>query len=321
MNKRNIITTLAGLLAGASSYGEWTIVSTFDDAGALSAITDSTNIEGSNARSEIVNGKWAVFPGDLFEATSNLYAMLDLGTDLRAASIASGKPVTVYFEVVQPTVPDGQGGTRKAILDTVWGISNYPPSQVLETRYNSYNAMQRINAGNDSFEGRNGNAYEVVQQFGADVTYQIWLVIDFTINFYEAYIQGGQWTEQTRLGTAATEGFWGFRVNPAETDTAQYMLVALSRGNSVQGEKGIDPTYFDNVAIDSSGLNLTSPVGSAQSWAGFAVDGAGNVNTGGWMGFLNVSDSPWIWSYSLSSWMYIDESFVSSSGSWIYVLK
>ena len=34
--------------------------------------------------------------------------------------MTSGGPVTVYLEVGQPIVPDGLGGTRKAIVDTTY---------------------------------------------------------------------------------------------------------------------------------------------------------------------------------------------------------
>lgn len=322
--KKSIITTLVmNVVFAVGASADWTIVSTFDDASALDLITDSTNLEGSNARSEIVDGKWAVYPGDLFEATSNLYAQLDLGTDLKAASQASGGSVTLYMEVVQPTVSDGQGGTRKAINDTVWGIANVDSSQVLETRYNSYNVMQRINAGNDNYEGRNGGGYWTTgEMFQADVTYQIWLVVDYNLNYYEAYVQGGQWAEQTKLDTEDGSGIWLFRVNPAAENVVQHLQVSLSRGNSVDGEKGIDPTYFDNVAIDVTGSNLSVPsVAGGETWAGFAVTPEGDANTMGWLGWVNTTNKPWIYSYALNHWTYIDESSVTSSGGWVYVFN
>ncbi len=91
---------LSAFVAIGTAQAEWEVVSTFDDDSALDLITDNTNIEGSNARSEIVDGKWAVFPGELFEDNSNLYSMLDLGVDLKAASLGTEGPVTVYMEVI-----------------------------------------------------------------------------------------------------------------------------------------------------------------------------------------------------------------------------
>jgi hypothetical protein len=303
----------------------WNVVSTFDDASALDIVTDSTNIEGSNARTEIIDGKLAAFPGDVFENTSNLYALVDMGADLKAMSQASGGPVTVYVEVTQPTVSDGQGGTRKAIVDTVWGMANIDSDVVLETRYNSYNVMQRINVGTDNFEGRNGGGYWTTgEMFQADVTYKIWLVVDYNLNFYEAYVQGGQWTEQTKLDTEDGTGIWLFRVNPAPEDTVDKFMIALSRGNTVDGEKGIDPTYFDNLAY-ADGMDLSTPsVGGGpvgDTWAGFDVTADGDAFTGDWLGWVNVTFDPWIFSYSLNQWMFIDESAVTASGGWVYVFN
>lgn len=309
-------------------FAAWTTVSTFDDASALDAITDSTNIENSNARSEIVDGKWAVYPGDLFESTSNLYAMLDLGTDLKAASTGSGGVVTVYFEITQPTVSDGAGGTRKAILDTVWGIANISPAEVLDVRFNSYNAMQRINSGNDQFEGRNGSSYEAVDAFQENVTYSIWLVIDYNLNYFEGYIQGGQWATQTKI-PSSTDDIWLFRVNPSAEQMAQYFLVALSRGNSVDGDKGIDVTYFDNVAIDTTGQNLSAFDGGSTKGPGIfgnydLVDGVW-VNTGGYMKWVHVGAYPWVYLASIEGWAYIPDPGKTgdpdSVGTWMYLTQ
>lgn len=324
------LSALGGLVHGLGAA--WSEVSTFDDASALALITDVQSVEGSNARSEVANGVWGVYPGDLFELNSNLYAMLDLGVDLKAASESLGGPVTIYFEVMQPTVDDGAGGTRKALLDTVWGLSNVDPAVVAdaENRYDSFNVMQRIVAGTDAYEGRNGGSYEGTGEvFQADVFYSIWIVVDFDPdfgNFYEAYIQGGQWTEQTRLSTAATEGLWFFRKNPGPTDTVDYFLVALSRGNSVQGEKGKDPTFFDNIYLDTSGQNLSSPVVATPKGPGVfseldMVDG-GWVDSGSFMGWVWTANYPWVYVSAIGNWAYISEGDGTlATGKWAYVAR
>lgn len=326
MNNKILVPVLSSAIAALSAQADWTVVSTFDDASALSIVTDVTNIEASNARSEIVDGRLACFPGDLFEATSNLYAMIDLGVDLRAASIAAGGPVTAYIEVIQPTI-----GDHKAIVDTVWGLSNATPDSVLAgdpNRFNAYNVMQRINSGTDGWEVLNkdaggANAYQPIGIFTADTVYSIWMVVDYTLNFWECYVQGGQWTEQTRLNTVDETGIYLFRTNPAVDGIVKYAQISLSRGNA-SAEKGIDPTYFDNLAIDTSGQNLTKPAtgGGFGKWGPWdVVDAAGNVDTGSWMGWVNTAFKPYIWSYSLSSYMYIDEGSITAGGSWVYVFN
>lgn len=328
MNQKSLLVALASLVvAGGSAFANWTLVSSFDDDTALSLITDTATQEGSNARSEIVNGMWAVYPGDLFETNSNLFSLLDLGVDLRAASITSGQPVTLYMEVMQPIVDDGQGGTRKAIVDTVWGPSNVDADEVVATGYNSYNAMQRINSGNDNFEGRNGGSYVAIAPFEANVKYSIWMVIDFNLNYYETYIQGGAWTTQTKLDGGDTTGIWLFRVNPVDPQTVDKLLIALSRGNSVQGEKGLDPTYFDNVAIDTTGVNLNPAAVVAKGPGIFGNYDLMNdtwVATDSFMGSVWVADYPWVYLYRMRRWVYIpDETGTGDpdAGTWMYVPK
>lgn len=56
------------------------------------------------------------------------------------------------------------------------------------------------------------------------------------------------------------------------------------------------------------------------TWAGYPRDELGNVNTGDWLGYLDVSYGDWVWSYSLSGWLYLPESSVGEAGAWTFVL-
>ena len=152
------------------------------------------------------------------------------------------------------------------------------------------------------------------------------MVVDYSLNFWEAYVQGGQWAEQTKIDTADMSGIWLFRVNPAPEDVVSNILIALSRGNSVGGEKGIDPTYFDNIAYNLGGESLSSPsfgggTGGGETWAGYPVDAGGNADTGAWMGWINVTNAPWVYSYDLEQYVYLDEAYVEGGGSWMYILN
>lgn len=55
------------------------------------------------------------------------------------------------------------------------------------------------------------------------------------------------------------------------------------------------------------------------TWAEYAIGESGYVDTEAWMGYLNVSGDPWIWSTDASEWMYFPEShLISSAGKWVY---
>lgn len=60
------------------------------------------------------------------------------------------------------------------------------------------------------------------------------------------------------------------------------------------------------------------------TWKGLPVDANGNANTNSWLGWINVSDAPWIFSYSLNNWIYPQaalEPVFHTDSQWIYVLK
>jgi len=300
------------------SSADWTIVSTFDDQSALSIVTDLQNQAGSNAHSDVIDGKLVVFPGDLLEATSNLWTFVDLGVDLKEASIAREGFVTFYMEITEPLIEG-----HKAVSDVVWGLSNVDSDEVLTTRYNSYNAMQRIDSATDQFEGRNGSNYELMGKLDADVPYSIWIVVDYYLGYYETYVQGGIWTSPTKMPSSTTA--WLFRVDPISTQTVDKFLIALTRGNTTS-EKGKDPSYFDNIAYDISGENITKPnFGGASKGPGalgnYDMTAAGDVDTGNWLVWVNAAKYPWVYLYSTAGWAYFGTSDKDAAGAWIYMKK
>lgn len=84
-----------------------------------------------------------------------------------------------------------------------------------------------------------------------------------------------------------------------------------------------DNMYATNgaVHIDSYSINFAPlpDVELPSTWAGYPVDELGWVDTGSWMGFLNVIAGDWVWSVSLATYIYLPESLVSESGAWTYV--
>ena len=327
----NLAVDTAGENLTAPVVGGWTVVNTYDDASALDSVVDVINIEGSGAGSSIVDGMWALNPGDLFEATSNLYSQQDLGVDLKAASEASGAPVTFYFEMMQPII-DG----TKAIVDHSFGLAIVDEDEVLTERFNSFSAMQRVQVG-DTYEVRDGSSYHVIDTLQGDVKYSIWIVADYVLNDNKVYIQGGQWADQTELTSADLDEYFGFRVTPSAEQTVDKFMVAVSRGNSVDGEKAQHPLYFDNIAVDVSGENLSMPSisGGEEPTKGPGYmgnydvveggDGQDWVDTGDWLGWVNIENYPVIFILDLDSWAYIGDAAMDgdkdANGAWVYVFK
>ena len=311
--KNKVLTSLLLMASASFIWADWTVEYDFEN-GLPEEIYLATNQELSTDSADVRNGMLSVNHGDLLEATSNLYCMIPLSADLRAASMTAGGAVTTYFEMMIPAV----GGTV-GIVDVAFGLSNVDPDTIAEDRYNSFNAMMRIDSGDQNFEARDGGSYVEITPLEADVKYSVWLVVDYTLNFVEIYVQGGIYTEQTNVGLFA------FRVDPGDGQTVDYFNALLSRGNSVDGPKGVDSMHFDNIAIDTSGLNLSTPSAGGgnpgDSWAGYPVLDGGDCNTGDWLGWVNVLTEPWIWSYTLNGWFYVEEGNIGAGGSWIYMPK
>ncbi|NDV61732.1 hypothetical protein G0Q06_04650 [Puniceicoccales bacterium CK1056] len=76
---------------------------------------------------------------------------------------------------------------------------------------------------------------------------------------------------------------------------------------------------YDNIMIANSWDSVVPQ--PSMTWAGYGVDPNGLVDTGPWMGWLNVTDDPWIYSYSLESYIYIPAEGNTAAGGWIYAFK
>lgn len=55
------------------------------------------------------------------------------------------------------------------------------------------------------------------------------------------------------------------------------------------------------------------------SWNGYSMSSEGIVETGDFMGTLNVAEEPWIWSYDLEAYIYMPADSITEQGSWVYI--
>jgi hypothetical protein len=61
-----------------------------------------------------------------------------------------------------------------------------------------------------------------------------------------------------------------------------------------------------------------SELAEPSMWEGFPLNESGWVNTGDWMGWLNVTDEPWIWSLSLETFLFLPEGSLTDNGAWFF---
>ncbi len=53
-------------------------------------------------------------------------------------------------------------------------------------------------------------------------------------------------------------------------------------------------------------------------YAEWEKDAYGNVDTGDWLGFINVEYAPWVWLWNHEKWLYMPEDYITDNGSWGY---
>lgn len=313
-------TFAASLLAVALPVSAaWDVVTTFDDVSEEARLFTQFNAENTGASATVANGVLSLEPGDLFETTTNMWTRVDIGVDLQAASLAAGGPITVFIEVQQPLI----NGT-KSVVDTTFGLNNVADDEILTERFNSFSAMARIDSGSDELQGRNGGGYEPGWVLDGGESYGLWFVVDYSpaVSSSQLYLQGGSnFATQMGLDNDTNGGnFWLFRVTPETTQTVDSFLFGLSRGNSVDGEKGTGPTYIDNIYVDVTGENLTDPrSASGPTWAGFDLDANGWTINGTPIGYVNASFAPWIYIIDIDSFAYAEGFDFANSGNWIYL--
>ena len=84
-----------------------------------------------------------------------------------------------------------------------------------------------------------------------------------------------------------------------------------------------DPFIQDDIYITYGAKDLSNPVTGegGMTWAGYPMDEAGNVDTGTWLGWINVAAGDYVWSYTLNQWMYLPEAGVTEAGSCSYIFN
>ena len=69
-------------------------------------------------------------------------------------------------------------------------------------------------------------------------------------------------------------------------------------------------------------LPLSGVVPPPDTWGGFLVEtDLGDVNTGDFLGWINTFYQPWVWSYSVDQYLFIEEPAAATTGLWVYFLK
>lgn len=261
MMKKTLL--LLGALLGASlASAAWQVVDDFEDGDVTNWTVDldAQDTVQQNGTFTVVDDPFAsgqgkvveVDPGISGEGTHHVTAWLTLPEELQITDpVTESKPVTFYFKVARPTVGGAPGE-----LDITWGLSASTsldmPGDVFS--YGNYSVLGRYEK-DGIMDIRDGGSYIdlATEALDTNVYYEVWFVIDHFNNTFTQYLRGGaDFPTQTMVYENAA-----YRNETFENlDT---VLLITSAGNTVDGAKGKDPAYFDDLYIDLAGENLTSP--------------------------------------------------------------
>jgi hypothetical protein len=138
------------------------------------------------------------------------------------------------------------------------------------------------------------------------------------LNFHFAIwnVEKSQWKQKGN----ALPGFGTDVVLPAggEPVTVAVPLELFATDLSATGYElflGLDSDWGAGSTFHIDNLRIVE----VDKWASWVKSGD-DVDTGTWMGWLNVANGDWVWSYSLNGYIYLPESHVSESGAWTYIL-
>jgi hypothetical protein len=258
-------------------------------------------------------------PGEANSSTAyNVRAWIDI-PPLEPGNTAA----TLYLRFALPEVSFG-GQFFIAQVDTVWGLT---PVEV-PAGYGDYTTLMRVEFDNsyDVYDGRINpdtslvEGYKIIRDtLTANVWYEVWMVMNHQAREYKVYTRGGpEFPEQVQIFPFANDQ-WTLYRNPAIEAVTKFLL-SSSAGTST-AVKGIDPFYIDDVYIDLTSHNLTSPLDDQEPGPGpFApwtvVDGW--VNTGAWLGQVYVGHYPWVFLHKLGRYVYAAD---NEATLWFYMLN
>jgi len=85
------------------------------------------------------------------------------------------------------------------------------------------------------------------------------------------------------------------------------------------GETTLKVTYNlpgdDDINLNWIELRLLD----AETYAGYPVMDGSYIVTGDFLGTLDVTEAPWLYSYRLGKWIYLPEELVQTAGAWLYL--
>ena len=233
-----MIAAVVTVLASSAAMAAWTEVDTFQSFSVGQTINgvngwQVVDFAGSNSG---LNNAISSDPADGANKVLDVHGDADAENNDKAAAIADGNTGTLFFRFYVPTgnTPDlSIGVSGEAVPDN--GSDLGPTFRINDTSAQVYDS-----------------AFQTVGTLARDTWYSVWVVVANNSggDFFQAYIQGGEFTTQTKLYYGVDDDTFAFRNNP----TGDFLMLDIRANGSHNG----DSTLFDDIYIDATAENLTA---------------------------------------------------------------
>jgi len=318
--KEMIITALVFplIIFATSASANWTLIENFEDG----TFPEGTVITNSN---ELFDGEHRITEDPLDPANRVDRIVADQTSGLTNAGnflyfhfplaqpIENGSTVTFYHRFMAEGPEDiNDADGPFGFFDATWGFVDVPEYDgswgysdfEVQLAYSPFGLELNWGIRNSAEAGPTAPWTHFIANQNPltdlNVWYEVWLVIDHEADKTDVYVKGGaQYPEQTLVVQGAAYRNFGSN-NPLK-----YFVMVSHNGNetTAAGYRGIDPWYMDDLYIDYSGINLSTP--SSEPATGWVQDGK--------TGWKYKYDG--LWSYSLLMGFIYEP-----GGNWVYTL-
>lgn len=270
--------------------------------------------------------------------------LLDFGNDdsFRGASVVSPDKNGNHWNSVRPGLFFAELVDTTGVLTTLaYGPGSHPTD--------SYNGP----AGDTTLNGPSASAYDAVAlgALGVDEAvydYHVGVLgtasgyfqienlnpeVSYTLRFYGAHKYIAEpdglttyrvYSDAERTVLLGEVDLGVGSIGDAHNENALGVLTGLSPAAEVGifyiefgGADGVSDGYINAMSISYT-AEVIEPTGE---WAGYPVLPSGDVDTGGFLGWINVSGGDFVWVWSLGKYIYMPEPAADSTGAWGFVSK
>ena len=320
MNKIKLI-TLGGLVSlfSLSALAEWTMIEDFEgavyedfDLNKRFAPQGDIYLSGFDPVNA-ANGHYYADPGPQVDGANNqVWNAITLPTPVEEGATATIK-YDLYFFSTGPYNLNIGLSDNPVVIDELLSKEN---GQMLEpNNYGSFESQAAWGNANGAVNVRNGSGFTITDTlYPVGEWFTFYHVIDNANDVTYFYIKSA--ADSVPVPVPLPDSAYALFRNGTTDPLITWTFVSAGSNDGP-----IDVFLLDNLQIDTTGVNLDGGTHVGGSfWAGYPYfDEAGNVDTGSWLGFINVASGDWVYVYSLATYVYLPEEFVSSSGSWAYV--